>query len=145
MLVACMPDDNMYSEFATMPGAQWLYTDSLEFTPSETADSLVRGTLLVAVRHTHGYRYRNLWLEVALPRSGAGADSLPPVRDTLDIQLADSLGRWLGRGSGASFLLTDTVARHFTLRKGAPIRVRHIMRLDTLPDIEQVGAVFIPD
>lgn len=140
---SCSPDDNAYSEFETMPGAEWLYTDSLSFTPRATADSLVEGSLVVAVRHTRGYRYSNIWLEVAYPRAGA-VDSADYCRDTIDLRLADGIGRWLGRGSGASFLRADTAVSRMTLRRGAPLRVRHIMRLDTLADIEQVGIEFIP-
>lgn len=144
MLVACTPDENAYSEFETFPGAEWLYTDSLTFVPSGMADSIVSGTLLVAVRHTRGYRYQNLWLEVAYPPLG-GTDSTAMVRDTISLELADDYGRWLGKGSGASFMREDTLLRRFTLRRGAPLRLRHVMRMDTLDDIEQAGVVFIPD
>lgn len=145
MLVACTPDDNAYSDFKTMADAEWLYTDSLEFAPVNTADSTVCGSLLVAVRHTHGYRYRNIWLEVSYPAAGIGAESTAIVRDTVNVELADSRGHWLGKGSGASFMREDTALRRFTLRRGVPVRVRHVMRLDTLHDIEQVGVIFVPD
>ncbi|MDE6311316.1 MAG: gliding motility lipoprotein GldH [Muribaculaceae bacterium] len=143
MLVACTPEENLYSEFETMSGAEWLYTDSLSFTPAGTTDSIVDGTLLVALRHTRGYRYQNLWLEVAYPV--ASGDSLVMERDTMSLELADPYGRWLGRGSGASYMREDTLVRKFRLYRGAPVRLRHVMRLDTLPDVEQVGIVFIPD
>lgn len=145
MLVACSPNENAYSEFETLPHAEWLYTDSLSFTPSGMTDSIVSGTLLVAVRHTHGYRYQNLWLEIARPQNCPGADTMALLRDTMSLELADSFGRWLGRGTGASFMREDTALRHVTIRRGAAVRLRHIMRLDTLPEVEQVGIVFIPD
>lgn len=144
MLVACTPEENAYSEFETFAGARWLYTDSLTFMPEGTADSIVSGTLLVAVRHTRGYRYQNLWLEVAYPVA-AGPDSTTTRRDTMSLELADDYGRWLGKGSGASFMRKDTLVRRFTLMRGQAVGLRHVMRLDTLDDVEQAGIVFIPD
>lgn len=45
---------------------------------------------------------------------------------------------------GLTFQLADTVYRDFTVYNGAPIRLRHIMRVDTVTGIEQIGISFTP-
>lgn len=136
------PDNNSFSEFAELPDAEWPYARACRFIPATTADSIVRGTLLLSLRHTASYPYSNLWIELA---QGEPDDSVPMLRDTFDIAIADPFGRWLGSGMGASLRRTDTLSRDFTLVRGRRLTVRHIMRTDTLDGIEQVGLVFIPD
>ena len=64
-------------------------------------------------------------------------------RDTINVPLADDFGRWYGRGVGVSFATIDTLPGSYTLLRQRPVYVRHIMRCDTLGDIEQIGLVFI--
>lgn len=133
-------DDNRFSAFVDIPADGWLYTAPVEFEPDTLHDSIVpAGTLLVSVRHGKNYLYRNLWLEV----SYADTDSTRHA-DTLDIPLADAMGRWLGRGMGLSMEVLDTVPGNFPLAAHRSVRVRHIMRSDTLDGIERVGVVYIP-
>ncbi|MDE7407230.1 MAG: gliding motility lipoprotein GldH [Muribaculaceae bacterium] len=136
---ACVPDSNDYSEFVNMPESRWLYSEPVEFTP-EPADTNTTGQLTVAIRHTRGYAYRNLWLEVS--HTDANGQN---IIDTLNMELADIYGTWHGTGLGTDFQMTDTLPRTISLRKGKPVRVRHIMRTDTLAEIEQVGILFKAD
>ena len=133
-------DDNRFSDFADIPAGGWLYTSPIDFEPDTLRDSTVaEGMLLVSVRHGQEYLYRNLWLEV----SYADSDSTRRA-DTLNIELADAFGRWHGRGMGLSHEVLDTVPGNFPLAMHRPVRLRHIMRTDTLPGLERVGVVFIP-
>lgn len=133
-------DDNYFSSFHTFSDQKWIYTHPLEFTVDTLRDSVASdGVLLLSLRHTSGYEYRNLWLELAYPLNDSTL-----CRDTLNIELADDEGRWLGHGTGPSRQLADTVSHAFTLRRGQTLTLRHIMRMDTLPNIEQIGIVFFP-
>lgn len=133
-------DDNYFSAFATMPDTRWDYATPLTFDVDTLRDSVARrGDMLLTVRHTHGYEYRNLWLEVNYDIT----DSLSRP-DTLNVLLADVYGHWRGRGTGPSLQVVDTIARNVPLHRGQQVRVRHIMRLDTLAGIEQVGITFLP-
>ncbi|MDE6368310.1 MAG: gliding motility lipoprotein GldH [Muribaculaceae bacterium] len=116
----------------------WLYGDTLryELAPADS-DSVWTGDIAVAIRHAASYPYSNLWMELSFPPS----DSITP--DTLNIQLADAYGNWLGHGLGLSFQRVDTVLRNITLPTPATLSLRHIMRSDRLTDIEQVGLIFI--
>lgn len=134
---SCEAPGNDYAEYADLPEKGWKYGDTLRFTPVHP-DSLCRGRLVVGVRHQSSFPYTSLWLETTVE------DGTHRKTDTLEIQLADSFGSWTGRGIGASFQVADTVAGSFLHRSGSPVKVRHIMRADTLPGVTQVGIFFIP-
>ncbi len=137
-LAGCSQPEGSYAAFSALPGSSWPYPDTLLIEPS-LPDSVAVGRLAVAVRHTNGYEYRNLWLEISTPM----LDTL--VTDTVNIGLADDYGRWYGRGIGVSYVTTDTLPGSYCLTRGSAVRVRHIMRVDTLRDIEQIGLIFIPE
>lgn len=134
----CSLKQNRYSEFCSFDDGKWAYADSLMFTP-ELEDSIVSGMLTVCVRHSHAYPYSNLWIEVAQKTTDSTT-----IKDTVEIRLADDFGRWFGNGTGVSYQLVDTLPRPYTLVNGRPLQVRHIMRNDTLAEIEQIGVAFLP-
>lgn len=127
------------SDFQSLPSEGWAYGDTLRFFAQGVDTLAADGALAVAVRHTNGYPYSNLWLEISLPQ----ADTVQA--DTVDIRLADPFGRWFGTGIGVSYQHVDTVYPRISIPGGAPVTVRHIMRVDTLADIEQIGLIFLPD
>ncbi len=136
-LVACsLPAEQ--GNYVNVGSDGWLYADTVShtITPADPTDTIVVGTIALAVRHTDAYEYSNLWVEV----SYVGPDSLH--RDTFDVRLADEYGRWLGTGIGVGFQKVDTLLRGIAVDPRRPLRVRHIMRADTLPDIEQIGLIF---
>lgn len=137
-LMGCDGPSNDWSGYRQMPGREWVYADTLRFTPVHV-DSLCAGRIVVAVRHDADFLYRELWIETTVKDGGRER------RDTLAIPLADSFGRWQGCGIGTSFQITDTVERPFVHASGSNVTVRHIMRCDTLPGIEQVGLFFVPE
>lgn len=135
-LGACTSMSVEDAAFESIPVGGWAYGDTVSFQP-EVEDSVSQGRLAVMVRHTSAYIFSNLWLEVTTP-----GDSLPVV-DTVNIELADMYGRWLGRGSGVSFVKVDTLPGLKTLGREMPVKIRHIMRVDTVADLEQVGVIFV--
>lgn len=124
-------------EYRSVDVNGWQYGDTLHFN-IELPDSTMRGDLAVVVRHTAAYPYSNLWLELNYPQEGGVAS------DSVNIVLADDFGNWQGRGVGLSFQRVDTVLRGITLATPADVTLRHIMRVDNLSDIEQLGVVFLP-
>lgn len=153
--VACSDDLRSHARasfFGEVPGAQWLYSAPLEFTADSLPDTTVTGPLVVTLRHSSAYPYRNIWLEVEQGRlrrvaDSTAADSFRTVRlvsrDTFEVMLADPFGRWYGSGMGASLRRTDTVVTAYELERGASLAVRHIMRVDTLREVEQVGLLVL--
>ena len=130
------------ADFRTIPAEGWAYGTEFEFVPTPTpADNSGTGRIAVAVRHTNGYRYSNLWLELATPVPDTDSMRI----DTVNIPLADTYGKWYGRGVGVSFVTVDTLAATYAYDLDRPARLRHIMRIDTLQDIEQIGLILFPD
>lgn len=121
-----------YGQFKDIPAEGWDYNDRMVFIP-ELEDSAATASVALVFRHTNGYLYSNIYVEVCVK------DSLSESRDTFNVILADKFGRWLGHGIGTNYQRSDTVYPAITLHRPAMITLRHIMRQDKLPDIEQVG------
>lgn len=64
--------------------------------------------------------------------------------DTLNIELADVYGRWHGTGFGPSYQYETPVGVPLPLGDTSRISVRHIMRVDTLVGVEQIGITIAP-
>lgn len=133
------PSGDTGGTYVAISPSGWAYGDTVAFDGVQ-ADSASAGRLAVMVRHTSSYPYANLWLEITVPC--ADGDSTVYLVDTVNVALADVYGRWLGRGSGVSRFMVDTLHRHYA-RIDTSITLRHIMRVDTLPGLEQLGVIFI--
>lgn len=138
LAAACVDHESYYGEFRSIDPEGWAYDSPVAFTPA-LRDSSATGSLAMSVRHTNRYPYSNIYVEVSIN------DSVATRCDTFNIVLADEFGRWYGRGIGTDFQLSDTLYRGLTLTSPAHISVRHVMRADLLPDIEQIGITFDAD
>ena len=136
LFVAC-GSVNESASFKSLPSDGWAYGDTIVFEDA-CADSVVAGNIVLAVRHTDAYIYSNLWLELTT----LGGDGILR-RDTVNVILADTYGNWQGSGAGVSYVATDTLDAIYRFDRQQPPKLRHIMRVDTLEDIEQIGIVFI--
>lgn len=134
-LLASCADSGDFSHFSTLPDSGWAYGDTIGF-DTDRLDSLSTGTLYLSLRHTNDYHYSNLWIEVTCDDNGRQR------RDTLNLRLADNFGRWQGKGFGATRQMKTEVARNITPRPGSKVWVRHIMRVDTLCGIREIGVSF---
>lgn len=129
---ACSHPEGEMADFKEISNDGWAYGDTIAFAlPADTLPEARR--LALAVRHSASYPYANLWVEVTVP---AGDTAWV---DTVNVRLADRYGRRLGRGAGVSFIKVDTLPSTYTLVDTASVFVRHVMRVDTLPDVEQIG------
>ncbi len=133
-------DDNFFSAFTTFDDAQWIYADGIEYVVDTLKNRSASGDFVLTLRHTPAYEYSNIWLEVDYNLDEGGG-----CCDTFNIVLADDYGRWRGKGTGASFCISDTIIRNVPLQQQQRIRLRHIMRTDTLHDIELIGLTYLPD
>lgn len=143
MFAACTNSGRDYSRWADIPSAGWAYADAVSLLPIDTTivdnDSLVTAAVKVALRHGNDYAYSNLWVEMAYV-----SEQNLAVCDTVNIRLADVYGRWLGSGFGASYQREVTVEPTAVVDVTRPVVVRHIMRVDTLRGIEQIGIEIAP-
>lgn len=129
MLTACGGGND--ATWVSVPSAKWQYGDTLQFVLPE--DAPASRDLVLWVRHDDAYQYSNLWVEVAYDTR----DTV--LADTFDITLADDYGRWRGVGNGTLLQYADTLTLRDKPVAGKPLRVRHIMRVQTVEGIEQVG------
>lgn len=135
---SCSSSDETPGQFFTLKNARWPYGQVLTF--NEAKDSVNAGVeeAHISVRHTSNYSYANLWVEL----SYNSADST--VADTFNVLLSDSYGKWLGSGSGPVVTRVDTLRLRHTPDIATSFKLRHIMRVDTLENIEEVGMSFVP-
>lgn len=122
------------SAYEPVDASGWNYGDTIGLV-LESPDSVAAGDLAIAVRHSADYDYSNIWLEVSYPIG----DSIKS--DTVNVALADVYGNWFGKGLGLSYQHVDTVLRDINLRLPARIGIRHIMRVDKIKGIEQLGII----
>lgn len=126
------------SDFHEFASGDWAYPDTVVLRPVHPSDTVPprrTGCLKVAVTHNNNYGWSNLWLEVTT--SGGH-------RDTVEMELADPYGHWLGQGFGLSYQREVVLPGARSLSATDSVMVRHIMRVDTLRDIERVGVTFEP-
>lgn len=133
LLTSCGTSDMQFSSFENLPENGWSYGDTVEIATSNI-DSASLNRASVAVRHNDQYLYRNLWLEVSYCDI---ANRLH--RDTVNIEMADEYGRWTGKGIGASYQCEANLPHITSIPDSSRVCIRHIMRVDTLRGIEQVG------
>ena len=109
LLVACGRGERDYSSWEQLPADGWAYTDTVSLLPVDTSltdnDSIIDGTLHVALRHNNAYPYSNIWLELTYHSDGPWL-----MRDTINMPLADLYGRWLGSGFGTGYQRDLTVS-----------------------------------
>ncbi len=136
-LTACSDKHSSVAEFKNINPSGWAYGSSLKFRPTGL-DSIKKLSLLLTVRHSNAYPYQNIWLEVT-------TSTMSQKRvDTLNIELADVYGRWHGTGFGPSYQYETPVGVPLPLGDTSRISVRHIMRVDTLVGVEQIGITIAP-
>ena len=131
--VSCDGRIDRYSEFTQLPDDGWAYGDTIEFLArgNKLTDA---GTMSIAIRHNEKFLYRNLWLELSYKDSIGNSHV-----DSVNIELADTYGRWNGSGIGEVYQCAVQVSHSVIVPDSTVVCIRHIMRLDTIKGIEQIG------
>lgn len=132
--IAC--DNNRYYEKNESLGNNtWYYRDAKAF-EVEITDSLLAFNFYINVRNTVDYEFANIYLFIQ--------SEMPDgvlAMDTVECQLADYQGKWLGDGRG------EFRDNRFIIRKNMQFqnagkyrfRLKHGMRSDSLIGIADVG------
>ncbi|MDE6396597.1 MAG: gliding motility lipoprotein GldH [Muribaculaceae bacterium] len=137
-LVGCSGSTEPTGKFVDVPSEGWAFGEN--FIYPGNVDSTMVGVpdstrIIVAVRHTNDYEYANLWLALTY----RSQDSV--IVDTVNMKLSDDFGKWYGHGTGLTVMCYDTITLRTPRSVSGDVRVRHIMRVDTLRGIEQVGVL----
>ena len=88
-------DDLSYSSFQTIPDGRWLRDSAVTF-EVEATDTTQAHTLYFYLRNDNDYPYSNLFLIADFVHPDGASQ-----RDTLEYEMADAQGNWLGSGLGS--------------------------------------------
>jgi len=92
-LASCDPQ-MVFDKFEPTENGMWAWNDVKTF-EAEIDDVTQAFNVYLNVRHTKEYPKSNLFIFVKLESPNGGI-----LRDTVEIQIADEHGRWLGNGFG---------------------------------------------
>lgn len=96
LLVSC-GDSLVYSDYTATSNGSWSKDDIMEFELSEM-DSLAPHDIFILIRNDNTYPFSNLFLIAELNAPGDRV-----VRDTLEFEMAEADGSWMGKGFGSVF------------------------------------------
>lgn len=134
-LLASCGRNSVYSHQDVVPEEGW-DVDSAYSHRVEIADTAVTYAVLINLRHTEAFPSQNLWLFTEIKTPSGGVE-----HDTIECMLADAHGAWLGHGWGS--LREMNILFRQRLKFPEPgtytFTLRHGMRLDPLPAINDVG------
>lgn len=142
LLTSCGHSFNDSSAFKDIPEKGWPYANLIQLRLA-SRDSIVGGELSVAVDYANDYLYRNLWIESSCYEFDGQGNEIQR-RDTLEFLLYDSIGNRLGTGAASTWQLEKSLGK-IRLVTDKPIELRHIMRTDTLRNVNRVGILFVAD
>ncbi|MCR9182317.1 MAG: gliding motility lipoprotein GldH [Flavobacteriaceae bacterium] len=91
LLMSCQSNE-IHSDFVTLPN-HWSLEQNLEFIIPEI-DSLTNYNIFFTVRNTNEFKFSNLFLIAAIHFPNGKV-----VQDTLEYQMANPDGTWLGTGN----------------------------------------------
>ncbi len=137
ILVSCSSGHDNYSGYVNIRSGQWLYNDTISYDINIT-DTTLFGEFTIGIRHNNYYPYRNIWIELTCTDS----NNVVYSRDSINMELCDIYGRWHGNGIGSSYQLRQELPKHIQFRAKSKLLLRHVMRVDTLEGIEQLGFIF---
>lgn len=138
LLNGCMPSP-YYQKTYPLPKNEWRYDNKLSFR-FEIEDTSAMHNLYFIIRHTDAYPYSNIWLWIFTKQPGDTSFS----KSRIEIPLAESSGKWLGRGMGEIWeqrmpLTQDDKSLIFTKPGVYEVQLEQDMRINPLPEILQAG------
>ncbi len=141
LLCACGGIDRVgYSRFVDVPVEGWAPELSFAFDPEDT-DSTRRQEacdLVVSVRYTTAYPYRELWLTLEEFSQEGYLRT-----DTVQLELTDGRGHPVGRGKLGLFTVTDTIRRNFKVPEGYHVEISHALTDEDLEGVRNIGLTLL--
>lgn len=128
-------DARIFEENTAIPESGWDSNNVISYNV-DIKDPSTPASFYINVRHADGYPYSNLFLFVKT-RFPDGKQS----NDTLECQLADENGKWIGKGAGDIYDNQILFKRNvrFPLAGTYIFEIEQGMRIDKVPLIMDVG------
>ena len=128
-----------HAQFKHLPAVGWQRSKPLMFQP-QYDDSTATYDVMLAVRHSNSYPYRNLSLVVDIVDTDSAVN-----RRRLNVALADEYGNWLGGGFGSLYQDKVTIATGLAPVQASAVKVWQVMSgCDTLHGVADVGVITVP-
>ncbi len=102
-LGACSPEHTSHSDQRSVPKSGWLAETPIYFYP-EYGDSTLTYDVILTIRYTTGYQFKNLNLVVDFV-----SDKHKVMRRRINFVMADDFGNWQGSGFGSIYQLSTVV------------------------------------
>jgi gliding motility-associated lipoprotein GldH len=133
---ACYDKNTVYHSYQSLPNEGWGKSDTLSFLIPVTDSIPPTLRLFAEVRNRTDYPYHDLHLFI----SQNMPDSTVWHTDTIAVNLADSTGRWIGKGWGSVYQAETFVKSVRPLRPGNYIiKVMSGMKDEKLPGMNDIG------
>lgn len=173
-MASCHPNNVVVDKFIPIPDRNW----DVDFQPEmeiHVPDNTVPYAIYVNLRHTHQYRYSNIYIllhqELMVPKTLENEENvlidpvsdidsaatitpdsllrgipnqlkkLPPVKKRIEMQLAASDGRWLGKQSGNLYTMQRLAIKdyYFPDTGKFKLRLEQNMRDNPLKYVVEAG------
>lgn len=134
--VSCSDKHDDFGNFQPLAEKGWAYGDTVRFITADLDSAATPKKLTIGVCHDNDYEFRNLIMEVTYRD-----DASRLHRDTVNMELADVYGAWLGNGLGPVYQAEATVNPAVNIPDSTTVTVRHVMRLDTLRGVRSIGII----
>jgi gliding motility-associated lipoprotein GldH len=136
---ACNVKSDIYQKQVAIPSASW----SSQYKPVfkvDIKDTAAMYSMYLLFRHDDAYPVSNIWLRMKVKAPG---DSLFREGVRIDKTIANSVGEWQGKGIGGIWEEKIPIYRdempQFKKIGVYEIQLEHLMRLDPLPAVLNVG------
>jgi gliding motility-associated lipoprotein GldH len=135
--VACMEDHVVYHSYQYISKKGWNRDDTLTFDMQILDSTSTHYYLYAQVRNRTDYPYQNLLLSI----SHNLQDSSVVVTDTVRCILANTVGRWTGKGWGSLFQSTFDINEYISVDPAGmrTVKIIHCMEDETVTGINDIG------
>jgi len=133
-LISCN-DSLIYTDVSEMPDSEWNLFNNPDF-GFPVSDTTKSTNLFFTIRTGSQYPYRNIFLFVTTK-----APDGKSVTDTLEYEMADEKGNWLGKGFGDINELKLPYRQNvfFPMKGTYHVIIRHGMRTQDLKGVYDIG------
>lgn len=136
LMVSCRQKVGVFEKNTTIPSYNWVMNFAATGTFNIT-DTLGSYNIFLVLRHTDGYSYNNIWLNVGLKSPG---DSM--YFQKVNLSLGNDASGWEGSGMNDIWevrKLLNGQPRRFIKKGEYQFEIRHIMRENPLKGIMSAG------
>lgn len=132
-------EGEVYYRFQPVKNSHWNKQTAFDFLfDSFSVDSNEQYDVTLEIINNNQYPYQNIWLFVQQNITDTAF-----ITDTIEIRLADSHGKWIGKGTAGLYQLSVPYKTSVALdsTRAYLIRIRQGMKDNSLKGIEKVGVL----